>query len=262
MHGSSNGLICLSNEGTGTVFLWNPALRKLKTLPNSLILDSKSDHLAFGFYPGVDDYKVVRIFYWHDMDMPFKDRFLIEVYSLNTNSWRRIDVGPSCYIFPQKPAIVIGAVYWVGMRRPDEGDCSLLMHFEMGDEVFEKCDIWTMEGGKLGCWIKRFTVNVNIPDQSNIIMLGLRKSGELLQADSLEEFIKGDWLLSYNFETQRAKDLGIHGYLGTYSAYSYVESFIQLDGAESLFSGHLIMEIDLENACDAAIFTGNIDLKK
>ncbi|XP_059650465.1 uncharacterized protein LOC132296271 [Cornus florida] len=230
------------------------------------------------------------------MDMPFKDRFLIEVYSLNTDSWRRIDVGPSCYIFPQKPAIVNGAVYWIGMRRTNEGDCSLLVRFEMGDEVFKEvvlpkiapkyqldiavleeslylfqfyasygnewCDIWTMEGGKLGCWTKRFTVNVNIPDQSNIILLSLRKSGELLQADSLEEFLKGDWLLSYNFETQRAKDLGIHGYLGIYSAYSYVESFIQLDGAESLFSGHLIMEIDLENACDAAIFTGNIDLKK
>ncbi|XP_059650119.1 F-box protein At3g08750-like [Cornus florida] len=139
LHGSCNGLIPLSNV-RGTICLWNLALRKLKTLPKSLILNSTSNldhnyrrttHVAFGFHPGVNDYKVVRI-------ISYKNGYLTEVYSLSTDSWRRIDVAPSCFFVCWKPAIVNGAAYWVAVKKTDEGYCYLLVRFEMGDEVFEE----------------------------------------------------------------------------------------------------------------------------
>ncbi|XP_059650084.1 F-box/kelch-repeat protein At3g23880-like [Cornus florida] len=222
MHGSCNGLICLSNEWTDTIYLWNPSLGKLKTLPNSpdiesrIIysdLDSYSICLAFGFHPKVNAYRVVKI--WclvYKIIKPYKYQLLIDVYSLSTDSWRRIDVAPSCYLFNQNPAIVNGVAYWVAIKETWEGSCYLLLvRFEMGDEVFEevmlldgvknccpkiailgereslylfifyhldKCwDIWTMECGKTSCWTKRFTGNFH---DTPAKLLGLRKRGELL----------------------------------------------------------------------------------
>ncbi|XP_059647994.1 F-box protein CPR1-like [Cornus florida] len=283
MYGSCNGLVCLSNEET--IRLWNPALRKLKTLPNSLIIDPNLDylrtylaHLAFGFLPGVNDYKVVRILCLRDdiyKPLPYKSQFLTEVYSLSTDSWKRIDVAPAYDFIGNRPAIVNGAAYWVAVKRTDEGNCCLLVRFDLGDEVFdevmlpdgarhyspygpdlwdevlpgarhfypvlgeslcffryyrfalnERCDIWTKECGKLGSWTKQFTVNFHDTPYN---LFGLRKSGELLQINRKKD------LVSYNFETQRAKDLGIHSFLWNLSAYFYVESLIQLDGAECLF---------------------------
>ncbi|XP_059650087.1 putative F-box protein At3g16210 [Cornus florida] len=150
VHGSCNGLVCLSNVlCSGTIYLWNPSLRKLKTLPNSPDIKSPiiysnlvyySICLAFGFHPKVNDYKVVKI--WclvYEMDEPYKYQFLTDVYSLSTDSWRRIDVTPSCYSFYRNPAIVNGAAYWVATKKTSEGSCEkLLMRFEMGDEVFEE----------------------------------------------------------------------------------------------------------------------------
>ncbi|XP_059650121.1 uncharacterized protein LOC132295872 [Cornus florida] len=209
-------------------------------------------HLVFGFHPGVNDYKVVRI-KRHRIRYP-----AAEVYSLSTGSWRRIDVAldPSYDFICHRPAILNGAAYWVASKKTIEGICRFLVRFEMGDEVFEElmlpdgarhcypyniavlgeslylfghfpwiecCGIWTMEGGKMGSWTKRFTFNFRDTHES---LLCMRKSGELLHSNH------ADHLLSYNFETQRTKDLGYHGLM---ISYSYVESLIQLDGAETLF---------------------------
>ncbi|XP_059650090.1 putative F-box protein At3g23260 [Cornus florida] len=170
-------------------------------------------NLAFEFLPGVNDYKVVRILCSWGGDIRIPDIVTgAEVYSLSTDSWRIIDGASSYFFADQLPAIGNGAAYWVAMKRTDEGFCCLLVRFDMGDEVFEDimlpngathgccphiaimgeslylfpfhsnecCHLWTMECGNMGSWTKRFTLNFQDPP---LELLGLRKSGELLQVN-------------------------------------------------------------------------------
>ncbi|XP_059650081.1 uncharacterized protein LOC132295825 [Cornus florida] len=190
--------------------------------------------------------------------LPYRNQFLTEVYSLSTDCWRRIDVAPSCYFAGTRPAIVNGAAYWIGLKKTEGGFDFLLLRFELCDEVFEEamlpddakcsypctpvwgkllfgffrfegsegCEIWTMDCGKMGSWTKQFTVN-----SRGIVgkLLRLGRSGEQLKVNLMND------LVSYNFETQRANDLGINANYLTFCAYSYVESLIQLDVGKSLF---------------------------
>ncbi|KAL8123335.1 hypothetical protein AgCh_011341 [Apium graveolens] len=67
------------------IFLWNPAIKKIKLLPDALerVGGTKWITLAFGFSHKANDFKVVKIL----------DNYrttVVEVYSLNAHSWKRI----------------------------------------------------------------------------------------------------------------------------------------------------------------------------
>lgn len=86
--GSINGLICYTPEyhgaadGPRSIYIWNPAIRKLKILPKSNFY-KKVPAYGFWFDANANDYKVAKIKY--------KKR--CNVYSLSTNSWDLIATG-------------------------------------------------------------------------------------------------------------------------------------------------------------------------
>nr|ABE27176.1 F-box 1 [Prunus armeniaca] len=87
VYGSSNGLVCISDDKLDTkspIHIWNPSVRKFRTLPMSTNVKFRYIALQFGFHPGVNDYKVVRMLRVHK-----DDAFAVEVYSLSTDSWKK-----------------------------------------------------------------------------------------------------------------------------------------------------------------------------
>lgn len=95
--GSMNSIVCLSyiNSDIGAsisvVYLWNPSIRNFETLPCSSIAPQPSDGgyksviFGFGFHCQTNDYKVIRILYSR------QGHRQVEVYTLSTNSWRKIE---------------------------------------------------------------------------------------------------------------------------------------------------------------------------
>ncbi|CAI9771098.1 unnamed protein product [Fraxinus pennsylvanica] len=88
--GSCNGLICIAiNEKD--LFLWNPSVRKSKKLPDVDVPMGRGFCIVygFGFDETTEDYKVVGIF------CAFGNaggcETMVKIYSLKTNSWRRIE---------------------------------------------------------------------------------------------------------------------------------------------------------------------------
>ncbi|BFG15712.1 hypothetical protein CerSpe_019860 [Prunus speciosa] len=157
LHGSSNGLLCLSSNSPNLyspVSICNPSIMKYVGLPvTNLSRPPKSKYqcvLAFGFNPGLNDYKVVRLVTicpQHYIETEVYNYIEMEVYSLSTHSWKSIGVLPPWIIsmyWSSGHAVSNGVAYWI-MRA--EEDYSLhLVSFDTGSEVFEKVllpkDIW------------------------------------------------------------------------------------------------------------------------
>lgn len=91
--GVANGLICVATSLVGyysKALLWNPTIRKLKTLPHPPRLSiPRYDRisLAFGFCRKFDDFKVVKIVKYKSCDNKYLFT-VADVYSLATNSWK------------------------------------------------------------------------------------------------------------------------------------------------------------------------------
>ncbi|CAN6700171.1 unnamed protein product [Malus baccata var. baccata] len=140
VHGSWNGLVCISNSAFMTlespVYLWNPSIRNLKRLPNSLQHTTAFVHLGFGFHSEVDNYRVVRVARF----LCNKSIFGIEVYNFRLNCWRTITTVPPVsndVNFLQSACVFLnGVVYWI-TKEPSQHSPSILT-FDLGSEVFQK----------------------------------------------------------------------------------------------------------------------------
>ena len=102
---SINGIICLYLESTGIVYLWNPSTNECKVTPPSptedipYYVDIMIKYEGFGYDWARDDYKVIRnVCYFEDGHLDginygewdFRD--LWEIYSLRSNSWRKLNI--------------------------------------------------------------------------------------------------------------------------------------------------------------------------
>jgi F-box interacting protein len=157
--GSDNGLICFS-EGNDSIFLWNPSIRKIVNLPEPFI--TGMTHFVydetFGFDPRTNDYKVVRIStlkprsleqgetvsrrFLEEEEEEEEDellRELVEVYSLNTGSWK-------IFSAPLPPSVVLknwykpkaclnGSVHFAAR---DVNFGASVCAFDLRDEVFRQ----------------------------------------------------------------------------------------------------------------------------
>ncbi|KAF8011770.1 hypothetical protein BT93_I0034 [Corymbia citriodora subsp. variegata] len=91
--GSCNGLICITEvSGDGfcqSMYLWNLFTRKHKMVPQSRPEQHRTSRrvLGFGFDTGSKDYKIVRILQYPNDH----HRSGVEIYSLNTDSWRSLE---------------------------------------------------------------------------------------------------------------------------------------------------------------------------
>ncbi|VVA26367.1 Hypothetical predicted protein [Prunus dulcis] len=135
IYGSTNGLICISDailSLESPIHIWNPSVRKLRTLPMTTNnIEFSYIDLHFGFHPGVNDYKAVRMM---GID---KDAFAVEIYSLSTDSWKRIEVIPpwlKCDWQHYKGIFLNGVVYHL----IEKGPTFSLMSFDSGNAEFEE----------------------------------------------------------------------------------------------------------------------------
>nr|QCF59423.1 S haplotype-specific F-box protein 3 [Prunus dulcis]QCF59426.1 S haplotype-specific F-box protein 3 [Prunus dulcis] len=136
VYGSSNGLVCISDEilnFDSPIHIWNPSVRKLRTTPMSTNINVKFSHVAlqFGFHPGVNDYKAMR------MMRTNKGALAIEVYSLRTDSWKMIEAIPpwlKCTWQHHRGTIFNGVAYHIIQKGP----LFSIMSFDLGSEEFEE----------------------------------------------------------------------------------------------------------------------------
>ncbi|XP_026416982.1 F-box/kelch-repeat protein At3g06240-like [Papaver somniferum] len=135
--GTCDGLVCLSMTGCGNwdvIFLWNPSTREYKRLPSSSTraLKPYANKYGFGYDCSIDDYKLVKVVIFDKSSNHSK----VEVYSLNSNSWRTIDIIP-WFIDNMKTGVFDdGALYWSVVHLPDEND--LIIRFDFSNETFKE----------------------------------------------------------------------------------------------------------------------------
>ncbi|CAJ2636615.1 unnamed protein product [Trifolium pratense] len=163
--GSVNGTLCLYDDGYfGETVLWNPATKAIKRLPydSEAIKAIESDeeiandfasldfdmHLhGFGYDDVTNDYKVIRYvtitgehagYGCISIDdlgyvalLPFW-----EIYSLRSNSWKRLDVDmPPTSLYPEGTQVYMdGVCHWLSEEDCVAGSC--LVSFYLSNEVF------------------------------------------------------------------------------------------------------------------------------
>ncbi|XP_058223400.1 F-box protein At1g11270-like [Rhododendron vialii] len=139
--GPVNGLFCVFNFWDPFI-IWNPAIREFRTLPFPGLpefppnFDIVYSNTGFGLDKSNDDYKVVliRCIDYRVKDMPIVNDVYVHVYSLSTNTWRRLDGldYPSLEYLrrcrSEIGAYSDGVYYWW----PGDG----VLAFDMGNEVF------------------------------------------------------------------------------------------------------------------------------
>ncbi|KAK1371794.1 hypothetical protein POM88_037886 [Heracleum sosnowskyi] len=152
----SNGLICVStmfDEALGyspKIYIWNPLVQKFKIAPESPLPrfsfeETNWKALAFGFLPEINDYVVVHVvkpsstsapeydFEPYSTEDPYEQyphSVMIGVYSLNTNSWKKIcqDKVFVDHMCTNKSVFVNGIAFWVGYNC--DMQCQLVMFFD------------------------------------------------------------------------------------------------------------------------------------
>lgn len=140
--GISNGLICLLYSKPLRIFLWNPIIRKYKTIPLFPLLDDDPPcrcfpkGLVFGYVPKMNDYKLINIVKYLDEGRKYQsNKAGVFVYSLSTDSWKIVDKD----LFTKSkhfkhPVIVNGAAYWIG----EVDQLRVIVCFDIENEIIRE----------------------------------------------------------------------------------------------------------------------------
>nr|XP_023926031.1 F-box/kelch-repeat protein At3g23880-like [Quercus suber] len=147
--GSCNGLLCLAYVGNFSsfdngIYLWNPSIRKFKRLPDSRLgrLGCHWFRLGFAYDSENNDYKVVRISRYLPKGLPPPMPDEIEVYTLSSDSWRRVGMSlrTNVLVFDNNFQIplVSGALHWISLVLEGEGGHKgeVIMSFDLNSEKF------------------------------------------------------------------------------------------------------------------------------
>ncbi|VFQ61698.1 unnamed protein product [Cuscuta campestris] len=145
MVGCCNGVVCLlynRHSGSESIYLWNPCIQKLMTLPSAAIIRPWCfSVLGFGVDPE-GGLKVVRVVHERETGWIRSVSDHVEIYSLGTGTWRRISVvgvNPCEIILVQSQTFVHGAVHWIGSKLMDDNARQYcIIVFSMSDEVFSE----------------------------------------------------------------------------------------------------------------------------
>jgi molecular chaperone HtpG len=149
---SINGIFCLKQKWDPKVVLWNPTTREFKVVPPSPFKYLQPPRFpfyvlhGFGYDRVADDYKVIQFvdsllivpddMYVHDRS---SYETFWEIYSLRSNSWRKLDVGiPNRYFYTMERGIGVytnGVSHW--WARTDDSKIfeECLVSFDFSNEV-------------------------------------------------------------------------------------------------------------------------------
>ncbi|XP_030963968.1 F-box/kelch-repeat protein At3g06240-like [Quercus lobata] len=157
--GSCNGLLCLAYNGFFNIFgnviyLWNPSIRKFKRLPDPYLERLGCYGLRFGFVYDSEnnDYKVVKISSYLPKGLPPPMPDEIEVYTLSSDSWRRVGMSlrTNVKVFDDNFQIplVSGALHWISLvlEGEEEHKGEVIMSFNVNSEKFR---MFVMPDGSL-----------------------------------------------------------------------------------------------------------------
>ncbi|XP_023926032.1 F-box/kelch-repeat protein At3g06240-like [Quercus suber] len=139
--GSCNGLLCLVTS-TNVIYLWNPSVRKFKRLPDTWLGNLGFVKLGFAYHAENNDYKVLKISSYPWTGLNLTDD--IEVYSLSSDSWRRVGMSlrakvkvwdDSCLSLAP---LVSGALHWMSrvVEGEEEREVEVIMSFDVNSEEF------------------------------------------------------------------------------------------------------------------------------
>ncbi|CAK9142902.1 unnamed protein product [Ilex paraguariensis] len=268
--GSCNGLVCLGCPPLGQmIVLWNPSTRMYKTirLPSTKMDQGEVEKvsLGLGFDPVENDHKIVRIMCMTPK-MPKKIQVKVQVYSVNRDSWKRIQVETPFYLFQTRcNAIVKGIPYWTAFIESESKFLEVLLFFDTQNEVFLQgavpnfpmgegtnarlvelkdglaslvyylseesnkgvcVDVWVLDDCKKS-WSKKFSVGP-IPFKVERL-IQCSKNGEIVA-----EGTKGKLFL-YDPKTNGIKNISIDEVQAhSYEAFSYTESLVSIKGMKQL----------------------------
>ncbi|KAK1376861.1 hypothetical protein POM88_033054 [Heracleum sosnowskyi] len=142
IHGTTRGLICFSLSAFSPcvqqTYLWNPIVRIAKPLPDSPVPSHATSSmlfgLAFGYFPDINDYKVIKI------EGIFVERsrfYTVYIYSLSTDFWITVpvnnDIQFHSYDQLYNSISVNGAAYWIGIKKPVF--MQVVVRFDMENET-------------------------------------------------------------------------------------------------------------------------------
>uniref|UniRef100_A0A2N9J4S8 F-box associated beta-propeller type 1 domain-containing protein n=1 Tax=Fagus sylvatica TaxID=28930 RepID=A0A2N9J4S8_FAGSY len=278
--GSVNGLVCLHDTHWHHVLIWNPATGETKVLPGNRLDYLPIDYcfgsidVGFGFDAKTNDYKVIIVATTSRIiPLLLTSWCQCEVYSLNSNSWRRIDgIHVDILNHTYCRTYTNGMFSWYGAC--DKGYC--LWSFDISNEVFlttplpdatdfeeksgrasfmlnelvalaiyyvdtvlgsETCfDIWLLhEFGVEESWTKLITI------------------GPLTQINRPLGFWKNDYslflentdgqLVLYDFSTQEMTDLHIDGIPSSLQMLTYMESLVSVREERASRAGEFMILI-------------------
>ncbi|XP_060178710.1 F-box/kelch-repeat protein At3g23880-like isoform X2 [Lycium barbarum] len=252
--GSVNGLICLAINrfmGLDDLFLWNPSIRKYKKLPSCRLNQSRCYHeqaldgfnFGFAYDEFQDDYKVVGIF-------PISGkirlcRIEVQIYSLKSNSWRRIDDFQGRELLNAPAKCVNGKLHWLDkqrniisidladekwaeVERPYSEGCGYVKLGVFGSDLAVLCnygrthvDVWVMtEYGVKESWTKMFTVK--FPNDSMGIFYP-----PILMSNEGEILLKfGSRFTKYNPKDDSIRYVDVTNFAPCIEAEIYVKSLV------------------------------------
>lgn len=256
--GPCNGIVCLCGYPDNIV-LWNPSLRDSKILPQSQIervvgSTVRGSDFGLGFDSKKNDCMVMQILFCLSINRAFV--YQVEIYSLNTNSWRKykgivpakIKYGNTSWSMVYKNEIFC----WLAQ---DVDNHEVILSFNMSEGIFQNTtlpsnigmrsvwviapfkesislvvyclkevdkyyDIWVIsELGVDKCWTKYQRIG---PVSRVERPLGFWKNGELILENSSGQ------LVIYDPSNQQVKTLGFYGKRGRLEIVVYKDSLVSL----------------------------------
>ncbi|KAH7836497.1 hypothetical protein Vadar_002088 [Vaccinium darrowii] len=266
--GSCDGLICLFNDGEEQLLaIWNPSTRRCKKLPYTGIeLPGYATGVmhaicGFGYDRVSDDYKLVRFVQFLRRDDRDSFGSVVKVYSMKSNSWRRIQDFPYYVQYRQCGGVLVGsALHWVVCRNLSETpnvvaafdltneDYRLVLPPEFVDNTFHmnitelggclcilctydqvRVDAWVMKDyGVKESWNKLFSIAQPevIWSFRFMIPLAYSKSGceVLLQVQDTQKLV---W---YDLKHKTIKKIKTRGITDDFESFVCVESLVPISG--------------------------------
>jgi F-box interacting protein len=129
-----NGFLCIYDVDTNEeIILWNPTTNKYMKVPYSLAEFPEETRIllhGFGYDHVRDDYKIIEHVAYSDavwLNPPFW-----EIYSLKSNSWRKINYDMPIRCSSASDVYLNGVCHWWGEKH----NKTCLVSFNLCDEVF------------------------------------------------------------------------------------------------------------------------------
>lgn len=266
--GSCNGLVCLTDPSCFAdgclIYLWNPLLRRIKSIIctssccNRLYRKFTEVYIGFWYDNEKSDYKLIRIRHYKNKDLSQNEKELsqVELYSLHTASWRKIDDTKMPGILEDTAVFVDGSLNWMAYDSL-ELTCSIFS-FDTRVEVFREMELpkyenyntylvaykgrlalidicYTSEEDILSLWVmKEFGVAETWVKEYNVVFevdcmrsVGFTKNSEIIYATYDEMF-------AYDFEKKQSRAIGLGFRCDVDSLVEYTESLVLLDEENEL----------------------------